>query len=814
MKLPSLFRRRSKAAAAKTDLVPNICNWVIKICLYLLVFLMPIFFLPYTFEVLEFNRQNLLVLLTLIALIAWLGKIIATGRFEFRKNILNVPIFVFLVIYAFASYFSMSRYQSFIGSWSQEGFSFITVLSFVLLYFIIVNNLDSVKRLKNLLTAGLISSFLVGIHGLFQMFGKFILPVGLTKSKFFNLIGTFNVFAIFCGFVLTLVIAYLISLYAGKDGEYKKSKANLVLSLFLWLLGILMLLIIILIDFWAVWFGLIISMVLILVFAISRSSKLNTKWLMLPMIILVAAVLFQFINLPINLGLPAEVMPNYRSSWQITKGALQEKPLLGSGPGTFIIDYAKYKPQSINDTAFWNIRFDRAMSEAMTFLATTGLLGTVAWLLLVGVFIYLVISRFFKSKSDSDWLLGVGLFSAWALLFVAKFLYSSNITLSFFFWFVLALLTLWALKETEVKKTSLETSPKAALVLSFVFILVITVSASTLYLIGQRYAAEVYFKKGLQLNQEKPENFGEINNYLTKAVLLNKYQDSYYRSLANVYLSQIDRELQKLSESEENREQISRNIQVLIDAAINAGKRAAELNEKNVVNWSTLASVYQNITPLIRGADEWAVSSYQKAIELEPANPVLYTELAKLYITKYDFARQAAQAEEADTEALQNEAEESLQKASENLYKALEVKRNYSPAHFQLAMVHARKGDISNAISELEINRTANPRDVGVAFQLGLLYYQDGQKEKAIAELKRAINLAPNYSNARWYLASIYEEQGETEKAIEQIEKVVELNPDNELVQKKLEDLKFGQSTPPPPLPEPVEPEMEESSGQ
>jgi len=801
------FLRKHFKKNKKTDKVTLLCDTVIRVSLYLLVFLMPIFFLPYTFEVLEFNKQNLLVVLSLLALVAWLGKIIVKGKVEFRKNILNVPIVVFLVIYALASFFSKDKYLSFIGSWSQESFSFLTVFSFVILYFVIINNLDSIKRLRNLLTVGLISSFIVIMHGLFQMFGKFLLPVSFAQSKFFNLIGTFNTFAVFAAFVLTLAVAYLISLHGIKEHVFERTKPRLVLTFFLWLLGILALLAVILIDFWAAWLSLMIAMIVFLVFTISRSAKLNTRWLMLPMGMLVVSILFLFINLPIDLGLPAEAMPNYQSSWQITKGALQEKALFGSGPGTFIFDYSAYKPESINQTAFWAIRFDRAIAEAMTLLATAGLLGIVSWLLLMGVFIYLVISKFIKSQVDSDWLLGVGLFSSWVLFFITKFLYSSNITLEFLFWFVLSLLTLWALQEVEIKKTSFKTSQKAALTFSFIFILVTTFSVSALYLVGQRYTADVYFKEALALNQQEGGHFADVNLKIRKAIKLNRYEDSYYRILAKIYLDQISNELQKLSSKDAAvKAKASGNIQVLIDAAIKSADKATKLSPNNVANWSMLGKVYQNIISFAKGADNWAVSSYKKAIELEPTNPVLYTELARVYTIKYDLAKRASKAKNADKDALSSEADKDLQKALENLNKAIELKKNYAPAYYQLAMVHVRKGDIKTAISELELNKAANPKDVNASFQLGLLYYQNGQEDKAVIELQRTLALSPNYANAMWYLASIYEKQGHKDKAIELMEKLAKLNPDNKIVKKKLDGLKAGTSAAPAAsLPEPVE---------
>jgi tetratricopeptide (TPR) repeat protein len=234
-------------------------------------------------------------------------------------------------------------------------------------------------------------------------------------------------------------------------------------------------------------------------------------------------------------------------------------------------------------------------------------------------------------------------------------------------------------------------------------------------------------------------------------------------------------------------------------------KRATEIGPKNSANWATLASVYQSIMALIPGADEWAIASWQKAIELEPGNPFFYTELGKVYTTIADLTAPNLQAKD---EAVQKEAEtkvkELLAKAEEQFNKAISLKNDYAPAHFELAMVYSRQGKIKEAISKLEVIQANLPNDIGVAFQLGLLYAQNKETDKAIAELEGAIKLAPNFANARWYLAALYEEQGKKDLAIAQLEEILKTNPDNETVKKKIEALKAPPPAETAPLPEPL----------
>ena len=72
------------------------CETIIRWGLYAFAFLLPLFFMPGNSDVLELNKQLLLIIFCLVLLIAWLGKMIAEGKIEFKKSWLNLGIVFFL----------------------------------------------------------------------------------------------------------------------------------------------------------------------------------------------------------------------------------------------------------------------------------------------------------------------------------------------------------------------------------------------------------------------------------------------------------------------------------------------------------------------------------------------------------------------------------------------------------------------------------------------------------------------------------------------------------------------------------------------
>jgi cytochrome c-type biogenesis protein CcmH/NrfG len=281
---------------------------------------------------------------------------------------------------------------------------------------------------------------------------------------------------------------------------------------------------------------------------------------------------------------------------------------------------------------------------------------------------------------------------------------------------------------------------------------------------GQRYLSELKYQSGIDAWQ-KGDNTEAINQILGATTYVSGQQDDYWRDLAQIYLVRVAEEVQKGTPDEQE----SQAIAILAGNAINSAKNATDVAPKNVANWTVRGFVYRQLINVIEGSGQWALTAYQKAAELEPSNPYIYTEMGRVYT-----------------------AQKEIDKAKEQYDKALSLKSDYAEARFQIALAYVNDNKISEAITEMENAKSLSPSDTGIAFQLGLLYYNNDQMTKAKQEFNRVIAQNENYSNARYFLGLILDKEGKRNEAIAQFEKIQALNPDNEHVQKVLENLRAG----------------------
>jgi tetratricopeptide (TPR) repeat protein len=753
----------------------NILDKITKVSIYLLVFILPIFFLPWTANVLDFNKQVLLLFLVFLSFFGWLLKSLLEGKISLNLNLFNIPVLIFLVILGIGTFFSAYRYGSFWGWPLDIATSFLTIFGFALLYFLIIN-LFKKEEIFGLLLTLVFSSFLAVLFGAFQIFGKFLFPFGFAKLTSFNTIGTVNSLGIFAALLLPLIISLI---FISKK----------LMKILLFIFGLLTLILIILVNFWAVWISLLIGIVVILTFGIARREIFEAKWLTLPMFLLVLSLCFGIFKVPIP-GLPAtplEIYPSQGATFDIAKKTLMaEGPtsfLFGSGPSTFIYDYSKFKPETINQTVFWGVRFSSGASEILDKLATTGLLGLISFLGILAVFFWLAFKGLMKPpttlsegvvekgnsagwwQSGGGWIFGLGIFASAFAAMASLFFYPANLSLNFLFWIFTASFIVFT--ESKVKTWELKPSSLANIGVSFLFLFILILGIGLFFLEGQRYLAEVRYLQGIRAWQAG-DNQKAMNYILSAISHTGGSQDNYWRDLSQVYLLKINEELQRKDISQE---ELKKVIPPLVSNAINSSKSATDVSPKNVENWSVRGFVYRQMINISEGADEWAIKSYEEAKKLEPTNPYIFTELGQVYLAK-------------------NEKE----KAREQFQKALELKSDYAPARFQIALIYVGENKISEAIGEMENAKRGSPLDVGVAFQLGLLYYNDKQYDKAKAEFERAVGLNENYSNARYFLGLIYDKEGKKPEAISQFEKIAQLNPDSEEVKKILVNLRAGKS--------------------
>jgi len=769
MKTSSKIVRAPKGSSAKPSIAVT-CEKVCKTSLYLLAFLLPLFFLPWTANVLEFNKQALLIFLVFISVFAWLLKTLIVGKVKINFSLVHIPVGVLFLVYLVSTIFSSWRYGSFWG-WPQvSSESLITIMCLVLLYLLVVNVFEK-KEIFYLLAFLVFSGALAGFYAILQIFGKFIVPISFTKNINFNSVGSVNILGIFAAVLLPLAITMAV---------VSKNRIHKILFI---ISALIFSAIFLLLNFYIVWWLVITGAALIFVFGMQKRDVFDNRWLILPMFFLAIGLLF---SLPIfNFKIPgtpdisSEVFLKQKPTMDIALKSLQKRPVIGSGPGTFMYNFAKFKDSAFNQGDLWNIRFEWGSSKALTLLATTGILGTLAFLALIGFFIFYGIIFLFKRKEIEDlnfvWSLGMGVFVSFLALSIGYFLYQSNTTLDFAYFLLMAsfvALVFPGKKEVELKPSSL-----AALGFTFAITIVFVFGLGLFILEGQRYASSANYLKGLALWQEG--RFDAALVEIEKAVSISPGVDLFWRNLSQLYLQNIDIVANRGDLTEEEKRQA---VQLSINRAVNAGKASSDVNPANVINWSSRGNVYQNMIGTVGGTKDWAVESYKEAMALDPANP-FYPTQAGVSILKYV----ALLPEEQN-----QEREELLAEAEYFFNKAIDVKSDYAPAHFQLSRVYSAQQKQDEMIASLEKAKQLAPRDVGLAFQLGLVYYQKEEFQKARLEFERAVILSPNYSNALYFLGLVYDEVGEKDLASQAFERILQLNPGHEAAAKIYSNLKAG----------------------
>jgi len=680
----------------RESLVIKVCDFITKYSVYALVFLVPIFFLPWTTEVLDFNKQSLLLVLAFASFFALMVKVLVLGKFEMKKSPMHIVAGALFLVYLLATIFSVYGYGSFWGMPQQTSESMLTVVCLFLFYFLVSN----VFSRKDILISAIILSFsaiIAELIGVLQLFGLFIIPLDFAKSVAFNTTGSVGSLGFFAAILFPLAMALLIIIK-------KWWKVFFIVQI------IFSILIMLLVDYSIIWWVVIVGSALILALGVIKKDLFDGRWMALPMFFLVVSLFFVFLNPQIN-WLPQktnEVFLSQKAGLDISMQAIKENPLLGSGPGTFAYDFSKFKNPDFSKSSLWNITFNKSSSKVLNGLATTGLLGFLAILALIAFPIFYGIKSLVMKKAVGDYsgqeksgnqaysILLLGLSVLLIEQSVAYFVYNSNIVLDFVYFFAIAALI--GLIPGSKKEYSLKSSSTLTLIVTLVFTLVFIFGMGLLILNGQRYMAEVNYYNGLVAYQSGQKTDGLKK--LEAAASLNSGSDLYFRQLSQAYLLELQDELQNTKTTPTDQEKTK--IQTLISNSINAGKIATDLNPKDVNNWSSRGYVYQSLLGVFGDAGTWAINSYDSALKLDPNNPYLFSQEGNVYLA------------EATGSSATDQKDQLLAKAQTQLEKAVALNPSYSNALYSLGIVYDFLGQKAKAIDAFTKLQQLNPTNTDI----------------------------------------------------------------------------------------------------
>src|SRR3989344_4075047 len=454
-----------------------------------------------------------------------------------------------------------------------------------------------------------------------------------------------------------------------------------------------------------------------------------------------------------------EVRPSFDSTLSITKSALRDNALLGTGPNRFEDAWRQYKNPVINQTIFWNTSFSGGSGYIPTILATTGIAGAVFIVCFLLAFLHFgyrtLIARTVK---DAGWYtIGVVSFMAALYLWIMALVYVPGaviLLLAALFTGLVGATYIATSAEFGVEINVTESRQYGLLLIATVLVVIIS---AVLVVIGvsKQFVANVIYADTVRAFQQESD-FVAADNGLAKASELYA-QDLFMAERAQLRLSQLSNQVATNGEVDALTRQRNSN---LLAEGISLTEQAINLDPTNPTNHIVLSNFYALLDPAqFEGMKERVEALFARMEELDPTNP-LYSVLKAQYKVQISDAAGAR----------------------ESLGKAIEKKNDYTDAIFLLSQLDVQEGKVKDAIILTSALTSIEPNNPTRYFQLGVLLATDAQLAEAAQAFETAIRLDGSYANARYFLALTYLDQDRTEEALVQLKLVRETNPDNEVL--------------------------------
>src|SRR3989344_1467044 len=743
------------------------------------VFLLPIFFVPFASVSFEFAKWALLAGGVLISFI-----LCAVARL--RGNSISIPKTALLaagLLLPLASLVSALISGSVWHSLVGQGFEIDTTLSMtifilgLLLGSVLFNSRGRIINVQLALIASFFIFFLFQAVRLILGPGTFSFDILVAATS--NLLGKWNDVAIFSGLIALLSISIL-DLLRPKGLLQAVVYGSLVASLLL----------LAVVNFTLVWIVLASLSFLLLArrfladrFVVPKDAqsadvldgephkeRLSGAVLLvffISLLFVFAGNMFEnYISAQFNLY-QIEARPSWQSTFDILTKTYTDHALFGVGPNNFGRQWLLQKPAGINGTAFWDTDFQYGVGILPTFLVSTGLLGGLALLLLLGLFLWEGIKAYLRfDQSRLDNYLTLSSFLSALFLWVLSLLYVPQTPL-FFFAFLFTGVFVASLRQAGQVATldfSLSSNPKVGFGVVALLFVALCGAAVGIYVVGGKFVASVYAEHATRITGE---NLDAAERSVGRALLVDE-NDATLRAASAVSMRRLGA---IVSQNNSSPETIQTFRQVL-STAVGYAQRAIQKDSANYQNWVALATVYEALIPLrISGAYDNAKIAYERAVEQNPSSPRLRLLLAR-------------------TEAQNN----NNAGARDYIAEALRLKGDYTDAIFLLSQIEMGEGKINDAIRSIEAASLLAPSNPVAFFQLGLLRYSAGQDGASAEALERAVSLNEQYSNARYFLGLSFYQLGKKQEALAQFKRIEELNKDNEEVQSIIANLVAGRA--------------------
>ena len=663
-----------------------------------------------TSEIFEFNKIILLYFGSTFIITAWIIRMIGERRVIFRRTFLDLPLLLFIGSQGISTLLSIDFRTSLLGYYSRFNGGFVSIVCYALLYWAWVSNMNA-KKTRVTCYVLLVTSIPVCLYGIAQHFGiDKDIWVQDVQNRIFSTLGQPNWLAAWIDAIIPLTWALSLNLKNNGISDVKVQNEKLQFKIQNYWPDVLSIILFITLLFTKSRSGLLAFGIESIVFwglcslRIRKDDK--TYWFSFVKQLLILN--FALLTVTIFIGTPwtTPIISNQQTTvqtqspttalesggtesgeirkivWQGAFDIWKSYPIFGTGVETFAFAYYQFKLEAHNYTSEWDYLYNKAHNEYLNYLATTGLVGLISYLVLIGFIFYQfkIQNSKFKvtvqnAKLDNSQklltfncnfelcTLNFALISGFISILVTNFFGFSVVPISLLF-FLFPGMAMTAISD-KTQVTSWEKSNRNQMIgISLVLLVTCYLLLST----GSYYSADLSYSTGRQANRSK--DVITAQKELTSATEKEPNESAYWDELA---LSNKQIAI-ALSESK----QIEKGKKYVKDA-IDESKQAIELSPHNVNFKRNYASTLTALSSYDQSYLNEALNVLKDSIAYAPTDPKLQYTLAASY---YRLGQ--------------------LDQAIVEMEKAVEMKKDYKETHYALALMYEDAKQNDKAKEEFE----------------------------------------------------------------------------------------------------------------
>lgn len=757
---------------SKQDAISRILIQLSRGLLVLSVMLSTVLFVPGVPNFLAPVKVYMVVFLVLLTVVLYSLSILRSGAVTVRIVPLILAFLTVIGVSIVSASLSPTPMLSLFGDVLEiQTVGFLILLGAVISLFTLVG---MSKRAVMIFYGALMmcTTILMIFHALRILFGVQLFAFGQFTNQAATPVGSFNDFGLLIAMSVLVALVAMVQLKLSRRFEI--------------LIGVYMffsLLFLAIVNFFSIWLFLALFSLLILMYSLTRdrfgvtAAEVNHES-RTPVGAIVAIVSSVFVVSTVfliagtSLGSTVanvtgvsylEVRPSLSATTDVLRQVYHDSAMLGSGPNRFIANWQQYKDSSITETIFWNTSFNAGSGYIPTWFVTTGVLGMIAWITFLLLFVYTGVKTLLQGTARDTFWYFIGTISFVLGIFVwgMSVVYVPGPVILLLGAAVTGCLLVARQKLTPENSRSfnLLTSAKTGFILiSGVMILVIGVIGIGYKVVQQATAAYLF---------TSTTDVATAPAQIERAFRLYE-SPTFVREIARIHLTQINN-LLSVTDATAAQQQL---FQQTITAGIAAGRAAVNLDPTDARNYALLGDLYSVLVVInIEGARARAEEAYAAAEKLDPTNPYYVLQKSAL-------AYRAGDKEQARSMVLQS----------------LALKPNYTDALLLLSQIDIAAGDVERAIVTTQSLISLESNNPGRYYQLGVLYSAIDKRAEAIDAFSAALVLEPTYANARYLRALEYAKAGDIPLATTELKIVRDLNPDNSMVSDVIDKLGRGES--------------------